>query len=129
MEISETSRLLEAQLKLVETYSVQAFWQAIDRTYEALPATMEPSPLFQMAAQVSRSTPRSASSAAVASSTTHAPKYEAMLDPQKYLDLDENSSRRSYDLLSSNYCESESGATELKTFRSTSPKPGRLYLN
>ena len=36
MEVSERLERLEAQLKLVETYSVQAFWHALDRAYEAL---------------------------------------------------------------------------------------------
>lgn len=132
MEISERLERLEAQLKLVETYSVQAFWQAIDRTYEALLPTMELRCIV-CGHRDGRSGFKVHTSQCQFGGGRleryQCPKCEAVFGPQKYLDLDENFVTADYDLLYSRYCESDSTANELKTFQSTSPKPGRLYLN
>ena len=57
------------------------------------------------------------------------PSCDAIFGPQKYLDLSEEFVSRDYALLYNRYQETNSTETEIRTFRSLDPKPGRLYLN
>ena len=132
MDISDRIERLEAQLKLVETYSVQGFWKAIDKAYEAL--------LPKMDLRCIDSRHRDGRSGFKIYTSEcqfggghleryQCPNCDAIFGPQKYLDLDDSFVTADYDLLYSRYSEGDSTEDELKTFRSTSPQAGLLYLN
>jgi hypothetical protein len=132
VEITKRLELLEAQLKLVETYSVQGFWHALDRAYEAILPRIELNCIV-CGHRGGRSGFKIHSSRCQFGGG-HLERYEcpncgAIFGPQKYLNLDEIFVTADYNLLYSRYAESDSTANEIRTFRSTSPESGRLYLN
>lgn len=131
-ELERRIDVLEKQLNLVESYSVQSFWSAIDRIYE-----------HTLIGRVI--------TCIVCSYSTKREKYEVKVDhcqfaggilerykcprcgcifgPQKYLDMERLFIDNDYGLLYSRYSESNSYENELKTFHSLSPKKTKLYLN
>jgi SAM-dependent methyltransferase len=134
MNESHEERLsrLERHIALLEAYSVEAFWTALDRTYEA---TLRDRELFCIVC--GRSGPRS--DFAVLTDRCmfgggtleryQCPACDAVFGPQKYLDLSEEFVSRDYALLYTRYNETNSLVSEIRTFRSLDLKPGGLYLN
>ena len=134
MSESQEERLsrLERQLALFEAYSVEAFWTALDRAYEATLRDRELACIV-----CGRSGPRSYF--AVLTDRCNfgggrleryqCPACDAVFGPQKYLDLSDEFVSRDYALLYTRYNETNSLESEIRTFRSLDPKPGGLYLN
>ena len=123
---------LERQVALVENYSVEAFWTALDRAYEAI------LPHRELACIVcGRSGLRSSFGILVdrcmfgggTLERYECPVCNAVFGPQKYLDLSEEFVSRDYAILYSRYSEADSTENEMRTFRSLEPKEGQIYLN
>jgi hypothetical protein len=123
---------LERQVALLETYSVEAFWTALDRAYET---TLQHRKLICTVCD--RSGPRS--DFAIFTDQCifggglleryQCADCDAIFGPQKYLDLPEQFVKRDYELLYTRYNETDSTESEIRTFHSLNPKPGGLYLN
>jgi len=132
MNINDRLERLEAQVKLVEAYSVQAFWQAIDHVYDLMLPKMELHCII-----CDHRDGRSGFAVHVSQcqfgggllERYQCPKCDAIFGPQKYLDLRDSFVTADYDLLYSRYSESDSTTNEIRTFLSTSPQSGGLYLN
>lgn len=125
-------RRLEKQLQLAEGYSVRAFWQALDRAYEACLATRD------IRCIVCDYTDRRSGFRILTEKCMFGggelerytcPQCDCVFGPQKYLDLDDSFVDLDYRLLYSRYSESDSTADEIKTFQFLNPKRGRLYLD
>ena len=123
---------LERQVALRKTYSVEAFWTALDCAYETLLKQRElvcivcgrAGPRMDFAVLTDR---------CVFGGGTleryQCPACDAVFGPQKYLDLSEEFVSRDYAMLYTRYNETNSTGSEIRTFRSLDPKPGGLYLN
>jgi SAM-dependent methyltransferase len=123
---------LERRLALLETYSIEAFWMALDRAYEATLSRRE------LKCTVCGTTGLTTDFIVL---TEHCifgggmlERYQcqvcdAVFGPQKYLDLPEEFFSQDYALLYTHYAEINSTENEIRTFRSLDPKPGGLYLN
>lgn len=132
MEISDRLERLEAQVKLLETYSIQAFWQAIDRTYELLLPTLEINCIVCGHADGRTGFEIHTSHCQFGGGVLEryeCPKCNAIFGPKKYLDLSDDFVNRDYELLYSRYSEGDSTQAELNTFRSVLPHVGGLYMN
>ena len=117
---------------MLEAYSIEAFWTALDHAYEA---TLQHRELVCIVC--GRTGPRSDFLVL----TDHCifgggrlERYQcytcdAVFGPQKYLDLSEEFVSRDYALLYTRYNEIDSTESEIRTFRSLDPKPGGLYLD
>ena len=107
-----------------ETYSVEAFWTALDRAYEF---TLNHRELVCIVCG------RTGSRSDFAILTDHCmfgggvlerykcPNCDAVFGPQKYLDLSEEFVNRDYALLYARYAEANSTESEIRTFRSLEP--------
>jgi SAM-dependent methyltransferase len=123
---------LEKQIALLETYSVEAFWTALDRAYES---TLRNRVLVCIVC--GRTGPRSDFSVLTDRcifgggmlERYKCPECDAVFGPQKYLDLSDDFVNRDYALLYTHYSETNSTENEMRTFRSLDPTPGKLYLN
>jgi SAM-dependent methyltransferase len=123
---------LEQQVAVLETYSVEAFWTALDRAYEA---TLRDRKL--MCTVCDRTGQRTDFTVLTdrcmfgggTLERYQCPICDAVFGPQKYLDLSEEFVGRDYALLYTRYSEANSTESEMRTFRSLDPKPGGLYLN
>jgi hypothetical protein len=123
---------LERQFSLLETFTVEAFWTALDRAYDAM------LPRRELVCIVCGHTGlRSAFSVLTDQcmfgggklERYQCPACDAVFGPQKYLDLSEEFVSRDYALLYSRYSEADATENEIRTFRSLAPKLGHLYLN
>lgn len=132
MDLEQRVAHIDAQLKLVEHYTVRAFWQALDRAYDSL------LPKIELRCIVCDHRDGRSGFRVLTSECQfgggrleryQCPKCEAVFGPQKYLDLDESFVTSDYDLLYSRYTESNSTVDELNTFGSLQPAAGKLYLN
>jgi SAM-dependent methyltransferase len=123
---------IEKKLKLIEDHFGKAFWRAIDIAYES-------------------SLPHRSIKCIVCEKEGHRTDFEVLTDkcifgggvleryrcptcdcifgPLKYLDADEDFVSRDYELLYTNYSESDSTENEIRTFGSLGPKSGALYLD
>ena len=131
MQEDRLSRL-EEQVARLETYSVEAFWTALDRAYEF---TLNHRELVCIVCG------RTGLRSDFAIVTDHCmfgggvlerykcPDCDAVFGPQKYLDLSEEFVNRDYALLYARYAEANSTENEIRTFRSLEPTPGKIYLN
>ena len=131
-EALDRIKRLEDQVALIETHFGRAFWHVLDKAYETtLPYRqlrcivcdyMEVRDHFEIVndrcmfggGKLER---------------YRCPKCDCIFGPQKYLDLDESFITSDYQLLYSNYSESDSTSNEIKTFESLSPRPGGLFLD
>lgn len=123
---------VEKQLLLAETYSVKAFWQALDRAYRiSLPAR-------DLRCIVCDHTDKRSGFGVHTSQCIFGggeleryacPRCECVFGAQKYLDLDESFVDLDYRLLYSRYSEGDSTANEVRTFRSLAPTPNGVYLD
>ena len=123
---------LERQFSLLENFSVEAFWTALDRAYEATLASRE------LICIVCGQTGLRSSFGVL---TDHCifgggtleryqcPACDAVFGPQKYIDLSEEFVSRDHALLYTHYNETDSTENEIRTFRSLNPKYGGQYLN
>jgi SAM-dependent methyltransferase len=123
---------LERQMSLLETFTVEAFWTALDRAYDAMPPRRELECIV-----CGHTSSRSEFSVL----TDHCmfgggkleryqcPACDAVFGPQKYIDLSEEFVSRDYALLYTHYNETDSSESEIRTFHSLNPKTGGLYLN
>jgi SAM-dependent methyltransferase len=134
MNEAPDSRLsrLERQVALLETYSVEAFWTALDRAYEATLPHRQLSCI--VCGQTSLRSGFSVLTERCIFGGGTLERYQcaacdAVFGPQKYLDLCEEFISRDYVLLYSRYSETDSTENEIRTFRSLDPKSGHLYLN
>ena len=123
---------LESQAALLEAYSIEAFWTALDRAYEAI------LPHRELACIVcGRSGLRSNFRVLIDRcmfgggilERYECPACDAVFGPQKYLDLSDEFVGRDHAILYSRYTEADSTDNEIRTFRSLNPKAGRTYLN
>jgi SAM-dependent methyltransferase len=130
--LDERLSRLERQVALLETHSVEAFWTALDRAYEAI------LPHRELACIVcGRSGLRSSFRVLVdrcmfgggTLERYQCPACDAVFGPQKYLDLSEQLVSRDHALLYSRYSEADSTDNEIRTFRSLNPRAGHIYLN
>jgi SAM-dependent methyltransferase len=123
---------LEQRLELLETYSIEAFWTALDRAYEATLLHRE-----LVCIVCGRTGPRSdflVLTERCIFGGGSLERYqcqicEAVFGPQKYLDLSEEFVNRDYAILYTRYNEVDSTEHEIRTFRSLDPKPGGVYLD
>lgn len=123
---------LESRVAQLEVYAAEAFWTALDRAYEA---TL---PRRELVCLVCARTGLRSDFVVLTDRCMfgggtleryQCPSCDAIFGPQKYLDLSEEFVTRDYALLYNRYQETNSTETEIRTFRSLDPKPGRLYLN
>lgn len=123
---------LESQQALAETYSLQAFWQAIDHAYDANLPTREircivcdhgdkPAGFETLVDRCQFGGGRL--------ERYRCPDCGCVFGPQKYLDLEESFVDLDYRLLYSRYSESDSSANEIRTFHALTPKPEELFLD
>jgi SAM-dependent methyltransferase len=123
---------LEKKLELLEAYSIEAFWGALDRAYEV---TLRDRELVCIVC--GRTGPRSdflvLTERCIFGGGTleryQCQTCDAVFGPQKYLDLSEEFVNRDYAMLYTRYNEIDSTENEIRTFRSLGPKPGELYLD
>ena len=129
MDLIDRIERLEAQVRLVEGFSVSAFWRAIDRVYAVLLPKMELRCIV-CGFQDGRSGFKTLSSKCIFGGGSleryQCPSCDAIFGPQKYLDLDEDFVSSDYRLLYSRYSESDSTTNEIRTFRSLSPLHGHI---
>jgi SAM-dependent methyltransferase len=123
---------VEKQLQLAETYSVKAFWQALDRAYRiSLPT--RPLRCIVCDHTDGRAGFNLRTSQCIFGGGEleryECPRCQCVFGAQKYLDLDESFVDLDYRLLYSRYAEADSTANEIRTFRSLAPTPGGLYLD
>jgi hypothetical protein len=123
---------IEKQLLLAETYSVKAFWQALDHSYRISLPTRE------LRCIVCDFTDKRSGFHIL---TDHCkfgggeleryqcPQCDCIFGAQKYLDLEESFVDLDYRLLYSRYSESDSSPNEVRTFRSLTPKLEGVYLD
>ena len=126
MSESHEDRLsrLERQVALLEIYSVEAFWTALDRAYEATLPDRE-----LVCIVCGRSGTRSDFVVLTDRCMFGGGRLEryqcsacdAVFGPQKYLDLSEEFVSRDYALLYTRYNETNSLESEMRTFRSLEP--------
>jgi SAM-dependent methyltransferase len=124
--------LLERRLESLETYSIEAFWMALDRAYAATLGSREIVCLV-----CGRSGRRSdflvLQERCIFGGGTleryQCQDCDAVFGPQKCLDLPEEFVSRDYALLYTRYAETNSTDSEVRTFQSLEPRPGGLYLN
>ena len=123
---------LERQLALAESYSIEAFWTALDAAYEAI------LPRRQLGCIVCDHAGERGAFEVLTDRCMfgggrleryRCPKCDCIFGPQKYLDLDEAFVSRDYQLLYTRYSESDSTQNEIRTFRSLRPAAGGLYLD
>jgi hypothetical protein len=123
---------LEGQVALLEGYSIEAFWTALDRAYEAILPHRELVCIVCGRAGL-RSNFRVLIDRCMFGGGTleryECPACDAVFGPQKYLDLPEDFVRRDYAILYSRYSEADSTDNEIRTFRSIDPKSGHSDLN
>jgi SAM-dependent methyltransferase len=132
MELEERIAKLEAQIKLVETYSVAGFWQAMDRAYDmSLP--IREIKCIVCDHEDGRNGFRIHLDECMFGGGKleryQCPKCEAIFGAQKYLDLDETFVSTDYAMLYSRYSESDSTNNEIRTFNSIKPNRSSLYLD
>jgi hypothetical protein len=129
--LDERLSRLERQVALLENYSVEAFWTALDRAYEPI------LPHLELACIVcGRSGLRSSFRVLVdrcmfgggTLERYQCPGCDAVFGPQKYLDLSEEFVSRDHAMLYSRYSEADSTDNEIRTFRSLNPRAGHIYL-
>jgi SAM-dependent methyltransferase len=123
---------LEGQVAQLQTYSVEAFWTALDRAYEFSLSHRELTCI--VCGEVgSRSDFSILADRCMFGGGMleryKCPSCDAVFGPQKYLDLSEDFVNLDYALLYSRYKEVNSTENEVRTFRSLDPTPGKLYLN
>lgn len=123
---------IEKQLLLAETYSVKAFWQALDRVYQLTLQTRD------LRCIVCDHTDKRSGFRVLTDQCQfgggvleryQCPQCDCIFGAQKYLDLDEAFVSLDYRLLYSRYSEGDTSANEIKTFHSLGPKAGGVYLN
>ena len=123
---------LERQFSLLETFTVEAFWTALDRAYDAM------LPRRELVCIVCGHTGLRSEFGVLTDQCMFGggklERYQcstcdAVFGPQKYLDLSEEFVSRDYALLYSRYSEADATENEIRTFRSLAPKLGHLYLN
>jgi SAM-dependent methyltransferase len=123
---------IERQLELLETYSVQAFWMALDRAYESVLRDRELACIVCGRRGVRSHFGIRTEQCIFGGGRLEryqCPACDAVFGPQKYLDLSEDFVQRDYALLYARYKETDSLADELRTFYSLEPKRGGVYLN
>ena len=123
---------IDAQLKLVEHYTVRAFWQALDRAYDSLLQKIEPRCIVCEHRVGGRGFQVLTSERQFGGGRLERyqrPTCEAVFGPQKYLDPDESFATSDDDLLHSRCRESNSTVGELNAFCSLQPAAGKLSLN
>jgi SAM-dependent methyltransferase len=123
---------IERRVGTLEKFSIEAFWTALDRAYEA---TL---PHRKLACIVCGQTDlRSGFTVLIdhcifgggTLERYQCPACDAVFGPQKCLDLSEDFVSFDYSMLYSRYKEIDSTDSEVRTFRSLNPKCGGLYLN
>jgi len=123
---------LERKLGLLEKFSTEAFWMALDRAYEA---TL---PHRELICIVCGHTTLRSGFAVLTDRCIfgggtleryQCPACDAIFGPQKCLDLSEEFISLDYSILYSRYAETDSTNSEIRTFRSLTPRCGGLYLN
>ena len=123
---------LEGQVAQLQTYSVEAFWTALDRAYEISLSHRELICIVcgqaGLRSDFSILTDRCMFGGGMLE-RYKCPSCDAVFGPQKYLDLSEDFVNLDYALLYSRYKEVNSTENEVRTFRSLDPTPGKLYLN
>jgi SAM-dependent methyltransferase len=123
---------LEGQVALLEGYSIEAFWNALDRAYEAILPHRELSCIVCGQAGLRSNFGVLIDRCMFGGGTLEryqCPACDAVFGPQKYLDLSEDFVSRDYAILYSRYSEADSTDNEIRTFRSINPKSGQSYLN
>jgi SAM-dependent methyltransferase len=131
---SQEDRLsrLERRLSLLETYSIEAFWTALDHAYEATLGSRE------LVCTVCGWAGRRSDFAVLRERCIFGggvlERYQcqacdAVFGPQKYLDLSEEFVSLDYAMLYTRYSETNSTESEIRTFHSLDPKPTGVYLN
>jgi SAM-dependent methyltransferase len=123
---------LELRVAQLEVFSVEAFWTALDRAYDATLQGRELSCLVcgrtGLRSDFVVLTDRCMFGGGKLE-RYQCPNCDAIFGPQKYLDLSEEFVSRDYALLYAHYDEINSTETEIRTFRSLDPNRGGLYLN
>ena len=134
MENSVDDRLtrLEQQLSRLENYSIEAFWTALDRAYEAILGERE------LTCTVCGLAGRRSTFIILTDECIFGggrlERYQcrgcdAVFGPQKCLDLAQKLVDMDYTLLYSRYQEAVSTENEIRTFYSLNPKLDGVYLN
>ncbi len=132
MDTAARIERLETQLKLLESYSVASFWQALDRVYDiTLPSRTLRCIVCDFSDRRSGFKTRTDTCQFGGGKLERyeCPQCDALFGPQKYLDLAEDFVVADYNLLYSRYAESDSTENELRAFRSLHPVAGSLHLN
>ncbi|WP_210250101.1 class I SAM-dependent methyltransferase [Microvirga aerophila] len=123
---------IEKQLLLAETYSVKAFWQALDRAYHTNLQTRD------LRCIICEYTDKRSGFQVLTDQCEfgggeleryQCPRCDCVFGAQKYLDLDESFVDLDYRLLYSRYSESDSSINEIRTFHSLRPQRQGVYLD
>jgi SAM-dependent methyltransferase len=127
-QISHFRRRIES----LETYTVQAFWMALDRAYEATLNDRKIQCIVCGTGGRRGDFPILTERCMFGGGTLEryqCPVCETVFGPQKCLDLPEEFVAQDYAILYRRYAEANSTEKEIKTFKSLDPVLGGVYLN
>lgn len=131
-EIASRLDRLERQLLLSETYSVKAFWQAIDQAYKSILPNIDIKCIICEYEDKRNGYDILEDKCYFNGGILErykCPNCDAIFGPIKYLELPDSFVDLDYKLLYSRYSESDSSANEMRTFYSLKPAAGQLFLD
>jgi SAM-dependent methyltransferase len=131
-DLNKRLERIEKQILLNEAYSVKAFWQALDRAYQASLPTRDLRCIVCDYTDKRNGFEVRTDRCQFGGGELEryrCPQCECVFGAQKYLDLDEAFVDLDYQLLYTRYSESDSTPNETRTFRSLRPERDGLYLD